>query len=42
MNNINRISLIYNINKNDNDIRIFGEEFVNNNINNCRMIIYNK
>ena len=42
MNRYNRISLIYNINKEDKVIKIFGEEFVKNNINNCKMIVNNK
>ena len=41
MTNHNRITIIYNINKNDN-IKIFGKEFIKNNINNCKMIINNK
>ena len=44
--NISEISIIYNINKkneeNDDNIRIFGEEFVKNNKNKCKMIIDNK
>ena len=42
MNNINRISIIYNNNFFLKEIRIFGEEFVKNNIKNCTMIIDNK
>ena len=34
MNGISNISIIYNINKDDNEIRLFGEDFVKNNIEN--------
>ena len=36
------IEMIYNIDKRKNDIKIFGEDFVNNNINNCKMLIEGK
>ena len=36
------ITIFYTNNKNNDDIRIFGKEFVKNNINNCTMIIDNK
>ena len=42
MNNINKISIIYNIKKNEEEIRIFGEEFVKNNNENCTVMIDNK
>ena len=42
MNSYNAISIKYKINKEDNKIKIFGEEFVKNNINNCTMVIDNK
>jgi len=41
MNSYNAISIVYTINKKVNDMRIFGEEFVKNNINNCSMVIDN-
>ena len=40
--NINNISIVYNIKKNDNFIKLFGEKFVNNNIDKCKIIINNK
>ena len=42
MNSYNSVSLTYNIDKKDNEINIFGEEFVKNNIYNCTMMIDNK
>ena len=40
---ISEINIIYDINKeNKENIKIFGEEFVKNNINNCKMIVNNK
>ena len=42
MNSYNVIYIKYKINKEDNKIKIFGEEFVKNNINNCTMIVDNK
>ena len=38
----NQIEMIYNIDKSKKDIKIFGEDFVKNNINNCQMIIEGK
>ena len=38
---VSEINIIYDINKEDN-INIFGPEFVKNNINNCKMIIDNR
>ena len=41
--NISEISLVYNINnENEENIRIFGHEFVKNNKNKCKMVIDNK
>ena len=42
MNSYNSISISYSINKGNDEINIFGKEFVKNNINNCTMIIDNK
>jgi len=42
MNQKINIEMIYNIDKNEDDIRIFGEDFVKNNINNCKMIVEGK
>ena len=39
---ISEINIIYDINKNDKIINIFGYEFVKNNKNNCKMIIDNE
>ena len=36
------MTIIYNINKNNNYITIFGEDFVKNNKNNCYLIINGK
>ena len=33
---------IYNINKNYNEIKLFGNDFIKNNINNCYLLIYGK
>ena len=41
-NKINKMTLIYLINKNDEKIRIFGENFVENNKNNCYLLIDGK
>ena len=37
---LNQITIKYGINNNDNKIRIFGEKFVNNNKDKCRLSIY--
>ena len=42
MNSYNSISISYSINKGNDEINIFGKEFVKNNINNCTMVIDNK
>ena len=42
MNSYNSINISYIVKKGDNDIKIFSDEFVKNNINNCTMIIDNK
>ena len=42
MYNKNQIEIIYNIDKSEDNIKIFGEDFVKNNINNCKMIIKGK
>ena len=39
---ISEITIIYDINKEDKYVKIFGEEFVENNKNICKMIIDNK
>ena len=39
---ISEINIIYNINKNDEYINIFGYDFMKNNQNKCKMIIDNK
>jgi len=39
---ISEINIIYDINKDDKTINIFGYEFVENNKNICKMIIDNK
>ena len=38
----NEIKIIYNISKNENNIKIFGKEFVKYNKNNCKIIYENK
>ena len=38
----NEINIIYNIDKNDNSIKLFGSVFVNNNINHCKIICEGK
>ena len=38
----NEISIIYKINNNDKKIKLFGKEFIENNRNNCKIIIDNK
>ena len=38
----NSINLIYKVNKNEEEIRIFGKTFINNNINNCKIICEDK
>ena len=38
----NEINIIYNIKDNEKRIRLFGEKFVKNNINNCYLLINNK
>ena len=41
-NNKNEINIIYNIKYDEKEIRIFGKEFVENNKNNCYLLINNK
>ena len=41
-NQLSQITIIYNIDKNDNKIKIFGKNFVRNNKNNCYLIIDQK
>ena len=36
------INIIYDIKRDDREIRIFGDDFVKNNRNKCKMIIDNK
>ena len=38
----NEITIVYNINKEENKIKIFGSNFVKNNINNCKILYQNK
>ena len=38
-NKLNEMTIIYNIDKNKNKIRIFGTKFVSNNKNNCYLLI---
>ena len=40
--NINEITIIYKINKNEKKIQLFSREFIDNNKNNCKIIIDNK
>jgi len=40
--NLNQMTIIYNVDKNENGIKIFGEDFVKNNKNNCYLIINGK
>ena len=42
MYNKNQIEIIYNIDKSEDNIKIFGEDFVKNNINNCQIVIEGK
>ena len=39
---MNQITIIYNIKKNRDKIKLFGDEFVYNNKNNCFLLIDNK
>ena len=39
---MNEITIIYKINNNDNKIKIFDDDFVKNNKDNCKIIIDNK
>ena len=40
--NINEINKLYKVNNNDKSIQIFGDNFVKNNKNNCKMILNGK
>ena len=40
--NLNELTIIYKIDKNDKRIKLFGEKFIENNKNNCKIIIDNK
>ena len=41
-NQLNQMTIIYNIDKNEKSLSIFGEKFVENNKNNCSIIINDK